>query len=221
MKRFLLLGAVAALVMAAALPAASEAAVSVGVSIHVGDPYRGMSLQFRSEPDLVRVPDSQVYYVPNYDHDLYRYGRDWYFVEDGTWYRSSSYRGPFFRVDYGSVPQAVCQVPTRYRRSWNGPPDHARSYGYRRQQGGSDRSWGGQQQNGRNGRNDGNDRNDRYDRNSRDDRNSRYDRNSRDDRNGGDDRSGTNDRNGRYDRQGDRNDGRDGGNDRQNDRGGW
>ena len=218
MKRFLLLGAVAALVLAAALPSASEAAVSVGVSVHVGDPYRGLSLHFRSEPDLVRIPNTRVDYVPNYDHDLYRYGRDWYFVEDGAWYRSSSYSGPFFRVDYSSVPQAVCQVPTRYRRTWNGPPDHARAYGYRRQQWGHDRGdqgWGGQQQNGRYGRNDRNDRSGGYDRNDRSDQ---YDGSDQYDRN---DQSGAHDREGRYNPRGDRNDGRDGGDNRQDDRGGW
>ena len=143
MKRILLMAALAALLASAAIPARSEAAVSVGVSLHVGDPYRGLSLHFRSNPDMALIPASQVYYTRNCDHDLYRYGRSWYYVEDDCWYRSSSYNGPFVRIDVRSVPRQIWNVPTGYRRAWGGPPAHAPAYGYRRNQGqtGYDRGW--------------------------------------------------------------------------------
>lgn len=132
MKRILLMAPLLALLVPAAIPAKSEAAVSVGVSLHVGDPYRGFSLQFRSQPDMVLVPATRVYYVRDYDHDLYRYGRSWYYVEDNSWYQSSSYNGPFVQIAVSSVPRQVYNVPTRYRRAWGGPPSHAPAYGYRR-----------------------------------------------------------------------------------------
>jgi hypothetical protein len=132
MKRILLMIALAALLVPAVVPARSEAAVSVGVSFHVGDPYRGLSLHFSSAPQLALIPASQVYYVRNYDHDLYRYGRSWYYVEDNCWYQSSSYNGPFVQIAVSSVPRQVYTVPTRYRRAWGGPPSHAPAYGYRR-----------------------------------------------------------------------------------------
>ncbi|HEX5032225.1 MAG TPA: hypothetical protein VFX78_12305 [Candidatus Eisenbacteria bacterium] len=135
MKRILLMTALAALLVPAMLPAKSEAAVSVGVSFHVGDPYRGLSLHFQSAPDLALIPASSVYYVRNYDRDLYRYGRSWYYVEDNCWYQSSSYNGPFVRIAVSSVPRPIYNVPTRYRRAWGGPPSHAPAYGYHRNQG--------------------------------------------------------------------------------------
>jgi hypothetical protein len=113
-----------------AAPATTQAA-SVGVSIHIGDPYRGGSFRFRSEPDVVLIPSSRVYYVDDYDYyddsgysdfdgDLYRYGGWWYLVDDGYWYRARSYRGPFIAISFHSVPRYVYSVPTRYRRNWGG-----------------------------------------------------------------------------------------------------
>lgn len=175
MKRILLTTALATLLVSAAIPARSEAAVSVGVSLHVGDPYQGLSLHFRSRPDMALIPASQVYYTRNYDHDLYRYGRSWYYVEDDCWYRSSSYNGPFVRIDVSSVPRQISNVPTRYRRAWGGPPAHAPAYGYRRNQDqtGYDRGWnqdgnrgGGWQRNDQNDRN-GDRQNDRWSSNDR------------------------------------------------------
>jgi hypothetical protein len=130
MKRLLVLAAVASL-WVAALPASSMAAASVSISI--GDPYRGTALHFRSEPDVVLVPETRVYYVRNYDRDVYRYGRYWYFVDDGRWYRARTYRGPFLYVHQTSVPRAIVSVPPRYRRHWGGPPPHAVARGYHKQ----------------------------------------------------------------------------------------
>lgn len=144
MKRLLVLAAVASLWLAA-LPASSMAAASVSISI--GDPYRGTALQFRSEPDVVLVPETRVYYVRNYDHDVYRYGRYWYFVDDGRWYRARTYRGPFLYVHRTSVPRAIVQVPPRYRRHWGGPPPHAVAKGHYKQKAVKHDTW---KDNGRN-----------------------------------------------------------------------
>jgi len=189
MKRILLMIALAALLVPAMLPAKSEAAVSVGVSLHVGDPYRGLSLHFGSAPQLALIPASQVYYVRNYDHDLYRYGRSWYYVEDDCWYQSRSYNGPFVQIAVSSVPRPIYNVPPRYRRAWGGPPSHAPAYGYRRNQGQSpyDNGWnrGGNYDRGgnqdgwqQNDRNDG--RNDRWSNNDSGDQNNRNDPQRRD-----------------------------------------
>jgi hypothetical protein len=128
MKRILMTAAALASLAFAAAPSTTQAATSVGVSIHIGDPYRGGSFHFRSEPDVVLIPGSQVYYVDDYDEygydgydgDLYRYGSWWYLIDDGYWYRARSYRGPFVHVSFRSVPRYVYSVPTRYRRNWGG-----------------------------------------------------------------------------------------------------
>jgi hypothetical protein len=56
--------------------------------------------------------------VQNYDYDLYRYGDYWYYVDDGYWYRSSSWRGPFVEIRVSAVPRTLISVPVRYRHHW-------------------------------------------------------------------------------------------------------
>lgn len=130
MKRSLYAFAAAA-VLAATVTATAHAGTSVDFRISVGDRYDGATLAFRSEPEVILVPDTKVYYVQNRDCDLYRYGRYWYFVEDGYWYRSANWRGPFVHVRSASIPRSVSGVPVKYRRHWkNGPPPHAVAKGH-------------------------------------------------------------------------------------------
>ena len=132
MKRLLITAAAFASLGLVTLHAPSSAATSVGVSINIGDPYRGAALHFRSEPDVVMVPETRVYYVRDYGYDVYRYGSYWYFIDDGRWFRARTYRGPFLYVHTSTVPRAIVQVPVRYRRHWGGPPAHAVARGYHR-----------------------------------------------------------------------------------------
>jgi hypothetical protein len=150
MKRLLFTAAALASLGLAGLPQSSWASTRVGVSINIGDPYRGGALHFRSEPDVVLVPSTRVYYVENYDYDVYRFGSYWYFIDDGRWYRARSYRGPFVYIHTTSVPRAIVQVPTRYRRHWGGPPAHAVARGYRRNQ--NENNWVDQRGNDNRGR---------------------------------------------------------------------
>lgn len=165
----------AALVVAASTAVATpaKAGTSVDVQIQVGDRYRGGEVVFRSEPDVVVVPSTRVYYVRNYDHDVYRYGSYWYFVDRGYWYRARSWRGPFFHVNYVSIPRPIRVVPVEYRRHWKqGPPPHAVAKGYYKDKNGPG-----------------------YYRNDRDNHSDRYDRNSRaNSRDRDDDREASNDR---------------------------
>ena len=65
------------------------------------------------------VPGTSVYFNrEESDVDLYRYGNSWYLVDDGVWYRATSYRGPFVRISTGSVPNAVFRIPAGYRKTW-------------------------------------------------------------------------------------------------------
>jgi hypothetical protein len=116
------LAALAALCLAA-LPALSGAIP--GPPIRVGDPYRGATLDFHEEPAVELIPSTMVYYVRNRECDLYRYGRYWYFMEGGLWFRARSWQGPFLRLQSTSVPRSVRTVPLNYRRHWPGPPPPA------------------------------------------------------------------------------------------------
>jgi hypothetical protein len=65
--------------------AGASATTSISVNLQVGEPYRGPSIVFRHEPEIVVVPETRVYYVRNCDYDLYRYGSYWYYCYDGGW----------------------------------------------------------------------------------------------------------------------------------------
>ncbi len=87
------------------------------VTLRIGDRYRGPSISFTTEPDVMVVPGGRgVYYVQDSDADLYRYGSSWYMNYNGDWYRAGSYNGPWVFVGYRSVPREVYSVPTGYRR---------------------------------------------------------------------------------------------------------
>ncbi|TMQ62436.1 MAG: hypothetical protein E6K77_07410 [Candidatus Eisenbacteria bacterium] len=123
--------AMAVSVTAAASNAGAD--TSVSINMRVGDPYRGPSLEFRHEPDVVLVPDSRVYYVRDYDYDIYRYGSYWYFTYDGGWYRARRYNGRYVYVGYESVPsrlwalQGGAQGQGKRARAW--PRARARKLG--------------------------------------------------------------------------------------------
>jgi hypothetical protein len=130
-KRFLHLAlsaafaAATAIVVAQALPA--SASVTLNVQVRDGDPPPPPAYVFDSEPEVIVVPSTRVYYVPEQDFDLYRYGRYWYINRGGWWYRAPGYRGPFQSIEYDRVPVSVLRVPPKYRRHpLGGPPGQVR-----------------------------------------------------------------------------------------------
>jgi hypothetical protein len=133
MSRILMMACLV-LTLAPALPAAKATAADVSINLRIGDPYRGPRVVFEDEPDVVVVPGTRVYYIRDYDYDMYRYGSYWYYNYGGAWYRARRYNGPFVYVGYNSVPRPVAYVPARYRRHWDGPPGHA--YGHYKDRGG-------------------------------------------------------------------------------------
>jgi hypothetical protein len=108
----------------------SYRSTAFGVSLRIGDRYRGPDLGFYDEPRLRPVRGAYgVYYVQDSRNDVYRYGNAWYMNYNGDWYRATSYRGPWVFVGYRSVPRQVYMVPTQYRRTWRDYRD--RHYIYR------------------------------------------------------------------------------------------
>jgi hypothetical protein len=77
------------------------------------------SRKFTEKPDMRAITRSGVSYATRLsDADLYRYRSEWYLVEDGQWYQSDSWKGPFLRIADDGVPLAVRNVPAPYRRHW-------------------------------------------------------------------------------------------------------
>jgi hypothetical protein len=127
MKHRSLLAACAALTLLLA-PGPKASAANVSFSLRIGDPYRGPSLAFVEQPDIVVIPGTRVYYVDDYNYDLYGYGNYWYYYYDGGWYRSADYDGPFYFIGYQSVPYSIRYIPVRYRHHWRNYRGPAYSY---------------------------------------------------------------------------------------------
>jgi hypothetical protein len=112
------LAALAAVVLLVAPGPKASAATSFSFSLRIGDPYIGPRLAFYEQPDVVLIPGTRVYYIDDYDYDLYRYGNYWYYYWNGGWYRSVDYDGPFYFISYQSIPYSIRYVPMHYRHHW-------------------------------------------------------------------------------------------------------
>ena len=118
-----------------AIAPAGRSGAGVDVHVNIGPPPP--AVVFEHEPEVVLVPSTRVYYVPNQDYDLFRYGGYWYLDRGGYWYRASAYNGPFEAVRYETVPHAIVVVPASYHHHpvhpphpHGGPPGHAHGHGH-------------------------------------------------------------------------------------------
>ena len=81
--------------------------------------YWNQGQRITAEPKMHVVPNTDVYYqrrAPGYD--LYRYADRWYLVDDGDWFESASWRGPFLAAVFDSLPEPVTFIPEDYRTYW-------------------------------------------------------------------------------------------------------
>jgi hypothetical protein len=116
-------------VLALTIPMSRAAAkTNVSFNLRIGERYRGPDLGYVQEPNVVSAGNG-VYYVRDADHDVYRYGSQWYYNYNGDWYRANTYRGPWVFVGYRSVPRQVYTVSPRYRRHWRDYKDQHYSWG--------------------------------------------------------------------------------------------
>jgi hypothetical protein len=86
----------------------SMAGIHIGVNIPLPPAF-----VFSAPPELVVIPGTYVYYSPDVDFDLFFYGGYWYRPNEGYWYRSVSYGGPWVYAE--SVPSVLLRVPRDFR----------------------------------------------------------------------------------------------------------
>jgi hypothetical protein len=110
--------------IAAAMGFSGPARAEVNVDIHLGPP----PIVVAEPPALVVVPNSQVYFVPDPQIDVFFYGGYWWSPRGERWYRSRAYNGPWGVIERGRVPRAVVYMPrdyrTRYERGRHVPYGH-------------------------------------------------------------------------------------------------
>ena len=105
--RYLLAGAA----VAAAIGFSGPARAEVSVSINLGPP----PIVVAEPPGVVLIPQSQVYFVPDPQIDVFFYGGYWWSPRGDRWYRARAYNGPWGVIERSRVPRAVIYVPRDYR----------------------------------------------------------------------------------------------------------
>ena len=96
------------LVLALAVPMQTEAAPSMHISISLPPP-----LEFSAPPELIVLPGTYVYVVPEVNEDIFFYGGWWWRPWEGHWYRSRSYGSGW--AYYRSVPSFYREIPSGWR----------------------------------------------------------------------------------------------------------
>lgn len=116
MKKRFLWAVLLALVLAWHAPARAAVNIDIGISL---PPF----MVFPAPPQLVVIPETHVYAVPDVDVDIFFYGGWWYRPWEGRWYRSRSYDSGW--LYYRGVPDFYGRVPPGWRhdyreRRWQG-----------------------------------------------------------------------------------------------------
>jgi hypothetical protein len=78
---------------------------------------------FDTEPELVVIPNTYVYYASKDDNDLFFYDGAWWRPWHERWYSSEIYTGPWVIVETAVVPVPVLRLPDGWRAF---PPDVVR-----------------------------------------------------------------------------------------------
>jgi hypothetical protein len=95
MKKLIFGTMLMALVFVAPIPTMAEVSVHVGISLPP-------PIVFASPPELVVLPETYVYVVPDAEVDIFFYNGWWWRPWEGHWYRSRHYGSGW--VYYRSVP---------------------------------------------------------------------------------------------------------------------
>ncbi|MBI5675083.1 MAG: hypothetical protein HZC48_04510 [Nitrospirae bacterium] len=85
----------------------AEVNVSVGINLPV--------FRFSAPPEVVVIPGTYVYIVPDIDVDILFYQGYWWRPYEGRWYRSRDYRGQWRYVKPWRIPRGLKALPHDYR----------------------------------------------------------------------------------------------------------
>jgi len=111
MRKLLLSGTAGLLLNLLGTPAAAQ------VSVHIGIPLPP-PIVFSAPPDVVVLPETEVYVVPDASEDIFFSAGWWWRPWGGRWYRSRSYDRGWSH--YGGVPSFYRGVPRGWRDDYRG-----------------------------------------------------------------------------------------------------
>lgn len=92
-------------------PIPTNAGVDVGVSISLPP-----LIVFAAPPEVVVIPETYVYVVPDVDVDIFFYDGWWWRPWEGRWYRSRHYDSGW--VYYQRVPSFYGRIPSSWRNDY-------------------------------------------------------------------------------------------------------
>jgi len=90
------------------LHVSSRSGADVNVSISLPPP-----IEFREPPQMIVLPETYVYVVPDVDVDIFFYEGWWWRPWQGGWYRSRDYNSGWDH--YRSVPSFYAEIPSGWR----------------------------------------------------------------------------------------------------------
>lgn len=105
------LGLAIIFVLLLALGGTQGARADVRVNINLGPP----PIVVAEPPEVVLIPGSQVYFVPEPEIDIFFYNGYYWSPRGPRWYRARVYNGPWVVVEPRYVPAPVFRVPRDYR----------------------------------------------------------------------------------------------------------
>jgi hypothetical protein len=91
-------------------------ALAGDVDIHIGIGVPPPRVVIPAPPSVYLIPGSYVYYAPDVGAQLFFYSGYWYLMDDGYWFRSSVYRGPWTYLPPSRVPVVFLHLPPDYYR---------------------------------------------------------------------------------------------------------
>jgi hypothetical protein len=104
-----------ALLLAACVLLVAPAQAEVNVNIGIGIPIPAPVFVVPAPPAVVVVPGvaAPVYYAPGLEVDIFFYGGWWWTPNQGSWFRSRAYSGPWGFVQ--RPPAVFVNMPHNYR----------------------------------------------------------------------------------------------------------
>jgi len=99
------------LALALVIPVSTMAGVDVGINISLPPP-----IVFAAPPEVVVIPETYVYAVPDVDVDIFFFDGWWWRPWEGRWYRSRHYDSGW--VYYQRVPSFYGRIPSSWRNDY-------------------------------------------------------------------------------------------------------
>ena len=123
MKKSILGAVLMAVVSIASVPASAQVDVRVGIGLPP-------PIAFATPPELIVIPETYVYVVPDVADDIFFYEGWWWRPWGGRWYRSRHYGGGW--AYYGGVPAFYASIPVTWRNDYRNHRWYGRPWNYQR-----------------------------------------------------------------------------------------